>query len=67
MHQQVVVTTDAPAALRPLLASAIQSELRLLNLVWRVSPSAYRPSKSNIASRLRSSLTALQPEKLVRA
>jgi hypothetical protein len=32
MHQQVVVTTDAPAALRPLLASAIQAELRLLEL-----------------------------------
>ena len=32
MHQQVVVTTDAPAALKPLLASAIQSELRMLEL-----------------------------------
>ena len=32
MHQQVVVTTDAPAALRPLIASAIQSELRMLEL-----------------------------------
>ena len=32
MHQQVVVTTDAPAALKPLLASAIQSELRILEL-----------------------------------
>jgi hypothetical protein len=30
MHQQVVVTTDASAALKPLLASAIQSELRML-------------------------------------
>ena len=32
MHQQVVVTTDAPAALKPLLASAIQSELHMLEL-----------------------------------
>ena len=32
MHQQVVVTTDALAALKPLLASAIQSELRMLEL-----------------------------------
>jgi hypothetical protein len=32
MHQQVIVTTDAPAALKPLLASAIQSELRMLEL-----------------------------------
>ena len=32
MHQQVVVTTDAPAALKPLLASAMQSELRMLEL-----------------------------------
>ena len=32
MHQQVVVTTDAPAALKPLLASAIQAELRMLEL-----------------------------------
>jgi hypothetical protein len=32
MRQQVVVTTDAPAALKPLLASAIQSELRILEL-----------------------------------
>ena len=32
MSQQVVVTTDAPVALKPLLASAIQSELRLLDL-----------------------------------
>ena len=32
MRQQVVVTTDAPAALKPLLASAIQSELRMLEL-----------------------------------
>jgi hypothetical protein len=32
MRQQVVVTTDAPVALKPLLASAIQSELRLLEL-----------------------------------
>jgi hypothetical protein len=32
MRQQVIVTTDAPAALKPLLASAIQAELRLLEL-----------------------------------
>ena len=32
MRQQVVVTTDAPAALKPLLASAIQSELRMLEV-----------------------------------
>jgi hypothetical protein len=32
MRQQVVVTTDVPAALKPLLASAIQSELRILEL-----------------------------------
>src|SRR5262252_5642975 len=32
MHQQVVVTTDAPAALKPLLASTIQAELRMLAL-----------------------------------
>jgi hypothetical protein len=32
MSQQVVVTTDAPVALKPLLESAIQSELRLLDL-----------------------------------
>jgi hypothetical protein len=32
MHQQVVVTTDAPAALMPLLVSAMQSELRMLEL-----------------------------------
>jgi hypothetical protein len=32
MHQQVVVTTDARAALKPLLASVIQSELRILEL-----------------------------------
>jgi hypothetical protein len=32
MNQQVVVTTDAPIALKPLLASAIQSELRMLAL-----------------------------------
>jgi len=32
MHQQVVVTTDAPAALKPLLASAIHAELRMLEL-----------------------------------
>jgi hypothetical protein len=32
MRQQVVVTTDAPAALKPLLASAIQAELRMLEL-----------------------------------
>ena len=30
MHQQVGVITDAPAALKPLLASAIQAELRML-------------------------------------
>jgi hypothetical protein len=32
MRQQVVVTTDAPAALKPLLASAIQAEVRMLEL-----------------------------------
>ena len=32
MRQQVIVTTDAPAALKPLLESAIQSELRMLEL-----------------------------------
>ena len=32
MRQQVVVTTDAPAALKPLLVSAIQAELRMLEL-----------------------------------
>ena len=32
MHQQVIVTTDAPAALKPLLASALQAELRMLEL-----------------------------------
>lgn len=32
MTQQVVVTTDVPVALKPLLESAIQSELRLLDL-----------------------------------
>ena len=32
MSQQVVVTSDAPVALKPLLESAIQSELRLLDL-----------------------------------
>jgi len=32
MHQQVIVTTDAPAALKPLLASAIQAEVRMLEL-----------------------------------
>jgi hypothetical protein len=32
MRQQVVVTTDAPAALKPLLASAIQAELCMLEL-----------------------------------
>jgi hypothetical protein len=32
MRQQVVVTTDAPIPLKPLLASAIQSELRVLEL-----------------------------------
>jgi hypothetical protein len=32
MSQQVVVTTDAAVALKPLLESAIQSELRMLDL-----------------------------------
>jgi hypothetical protein len=32
MHQEVGVITDAPAALKPLLASAIQAELRMLEL-----------------------------------
>ena len=32
MSQQVVVTTDEPIALRPLLESAIRSELRMLEL-----------------------------------
>jgi hypothetical protein len=32
LRQQVVVTTDAPAALKPLLASASQAELRMLEL-----------------------------------
>ena len=32
MSQQVVVTTDVPVALKPLLTSAIQAELRLLEL-----------------------------------
>ncbi len=32
MSQQVIVTTDAPVALKPLLESAIQSELRMLEL-----------------------------------
>ena len=32
MHQQVIVTTDAPVALKPLLAPAIQAELRMLEL-----------------------------------
>jgi hypothetical protein len=32
MSQQVVVITDAPVALKPLLESAIQSELRMLEL-----------------------------------
>src|SRR5262245_33459429 len=32
MHEQVVITTDALAALKPLLASAVQSELRMLEL-----------------------------------
>jgi hypothetical protein len=32
MRQQVVVTTDAPAARKPLLASAIQAEFRMLEL-----------------------------------
>ena len=67
MHQQVVVTTDAPAALKPLLASAIQAELRMLELGLARIADAYRPSKSNIASHLKSSPTALQPEKSVRA
>jgi hypothetical protein len=30
MSQQVIVTTDAPVALKPLLESAIRSELRML-------------------------------------
>lgn len=32
MSQQVIVTTDVPVALKPLLTSAIQAELRLLEL-----------------------------------
>ncbi|MBI3330053.1 MAG: hypothetical protein HYZ81_25515 [Nitrospinae bacterium] len=32
MNQQVIVTTDASVALKPLLESAIQSELRMLEL-----------------------------------
>jgi hypothetical protein len=32
MSQQVIVTTDASIALKPLLESAIQSELRMLEL-----------------------------------
>jgi hypothetical protein len=32
MSQQVIVTTDAAIALRPLLESAIRSELRMLEL-----------------------------------
>jgi hypothetical protein len=32
MRQRVIVITDAPAALKPLLASAIQAELRMLEL-----------------------------------
>ncbi|HXH08553.1 MAG TPA: hypothetical protein VNP04_02090 [Alphaproteobacteria bacterium] len=32
MSQQVIVTTDAPVALKPLLESAIRSELRMLEL-----------------------------------
>jgi hypothetical protein len=32
MSQQVIVTTDAPVALRPLVESAIRSELRMLEL-----------------------------------
>ena len=32
MRQQVVVTTDAPAALKPLLALAIQAEVHMLEL-----------------------------------
>lgn len=32
MSQQVVVTTDVPVELKPLLTSAIQAELRLLEL-----------------------------------
>jgi hypothetical protein len=32
MRQQVIITTDASAALKPLLESAIQSELHMLEL-----------------------------------
>jgi len=32
MFQQVTVTTDTPVALRPLVESAIRSELRMLDL-----------------------------------
>lgn len=32
MGQQVIVTTEAPVALKPLLESAIRSELRVLDL-----------------------------------
>jgi hypothetical protein len=32
MSQQVIVTTDAPVALKPLVESAIRSELRMLEL-----------------------------------
>jgi hypothetical protein len=32
MSQQVIVTTDAPVALKPLIESAIRSELRMLEL-----------------------------------
>ena len=32
MRQQVIITTDAPAALKPLLESAIQTELHMLEL-----------------------------------
>ena len=32
MSQQVIVTTDAPVALKPLLESAIQAEVRMLEL-----------------------------------
>jgi len=32
MLQQITVTTDTPVALKPLIESAIQSELRMLDL-----------------------------------
>jgi len=32
VSQQVIVTTDAPVALKPLIESAIRSELRMLEL-----------------------------------